>query len=90
MLPRLDGMEMCRQLRAKGFTTPILFLTARTSIQDKVLGFDNGADDYLTKPFAFAESHISGLPNRGKTVAFFLGFVSVWPNKILWSHFCES
>lgn len=55
MLPQLDGMELCRRLRAKGYTTPILFLTARTSIQDKVTGLDHGADDYLTKPFAFAE-----------------------------------
>lgn len=55
MLPQLDGMELCRRLRTKGYTTPILFLTARDSIQDKVTGFDHGADDYLTKPFAFAE-----------------------------------
>ena len=55
MLPQLDGMELCRRLRAKGHTTPMLFLSARDSIQDKVMGFDNGADDYLTKPFAFAE-----------------------------------
>ena len=55
MLPQLDGMELCRRLRAKGHTTPMLFLSARDSIQDKVTGFDNGADDYLTKPFAFAE-----------------------------------
>lgn len=55
MLPQLDGMELCRRLRTKGYTTPILFLSARDSIQDKVTGFDHGADDYLTKPFAFAE-----------------------------------
>jgi DNA-binding response OmpR family regulator len=55
MIPQLDGMELCRRLRTKGHTTPMLFLSARDSIQDKVTGFDNGADDYLTKPFAFAE-----------------------------------
>ncbi|MDR4494124.1 MAG: response regulator transcription factor [Nitrospirales bacterium] len=67
MLPKLDGMELCRQLRAKGNTMPILLLTARASIQDKVTGFDIGADDYLTKPFAFAEllARIRALLRRG-------------------------
>jgi len=50
-LPELDGMEVCRQLRAKGRQTPIIFLTARDSVHDKVLGLQQGADDYLTKPF---------------------------------------
>jgi len=54
-LPELDGMEVCRQLRAKGHLTPVVFLTARDSVHDKVLGLDLGADDYLTKPFAFEE-----------------------------------
>jgi two-component system copper resistance phosphate regulon response regulator CusR len=54
-LPELDGMEVCRQLRAKGRLTPVIFLTARDSVHDKVLGLDLGADDYLTKPFAFEE-----------------------------------
>ncbi len=54
-LPELDGMDVCRQLRAKGRLTPIIFLTARDSVHDKVLGLDLGADDYLTKPFAFEE-----------------------------------
>ena len=67
MLPKLDGLELCRQLRAKGYTIPILLLTARASIQDKVTGFDIGADDYLTKPFAFAEllARIRALLRRG-------------------------
>ncbi|WP_454060801.1 response regulator [Candidatus Nitrospira salsa] len=67
MLPKLDGLEVCRQLRAKGNTTPILLLTARASLQDKVTGFDLGADDYLTKPFAFAEllARIRALLRRG-------------------------
>jgi len=54
-LPEIDGMEVCRSLRAKGRLTPIIFLTARDSVHDKVLGLDLGADDYLTKPFAFEE-----------------------------------
>jgi two-component system copper resistance phosphate regulon response regulator CusR len=55
MLPDLDGLEVCRQLRAKGKQVPIIFLTARDAVNDKVLGLDLGADDYLTKPFAFEE-----------------------------------
>jgi len=54
-LPELDGMEVCRELRRKGRLTPVIFLTARDSVHDKVLGLDLGADDYLTKPFAFEE-----------------------------------
>ena len=54
-LPEMDGMEVCRRLRDKGRLTPIIFLTARDSVHDKVLGLDLGADDYLTKPFAFEE-----------------------------------
>ena len=54
-LPEVDGMEVCRSLRAKGRLTPVIFLTARDSVHDKVLGLDLGADDYLTKPFAFEE-----------------------------------
>ncbi|MDQ6747483.1 MAG: response regulator transcription factor [Candidatus Dormibacteraeota bacterium] len=55
MLPGVPGLEVCRRLRAAGDKTPILMLTARTSIDDRVVGLDAGADDYLTKPFAFAE-----------------------------------
>jgi heavy metal response regulator len=54
-LPRLDGLEVCRRLRNERVSTPILLLTARDSIEMKVSGLDSGADDYLTKPFAFAE-----------------------------------
>jgi len=54
-LPEMDGMDVCRALRSKGRLTPIIFLTARDSVHDKVLGLDLGADDYLTKPFAFEE-----------------------------------
>jgi DNA-binding response OmpR family regulator len=55
MLPVMTGIEVCRQLRERKVRTPILMLTARTSVEDRVAGLDAGADDYLTKPFAFAE-----------------------------------
>lgn len=54
-LPDGSGIELCRRLRHAGNTTPILMLTARDAIQDRVTGLDAGADDYLVKPFAFAE-----------------------------------
>lgn len=55
MLPGGSGFDLCRALRAAGLTTPILMLTARDSVDDRVTGLDVGADDYLTKPFAFRE-----------------------------------
>src|SRR5664280_1522517 len=55
MLPGLDGLTLCRDLRARGLTVPVLMLTARDTTGDKVAGLDSGADDYLVKPFAFAE-----------------------------------
>jgi two-component system, OmpR family, response regulator len=55
MLPDLDGFEIAKRLRADGITTPILFLTARDTLEDKAEGFAAGADDYLTKPFSLAE-----------------------------------
>ena len=55
LLPRVDGLEVCRQLRDAGVLTPILLLTARDAEEDKILGLDSGADDYLTKPFSFGE-----------------------------------
>ena len=54
-LPRLDGIEVCRRYRAQGGTAPILMLTARDRLEDKLLGFESGADDYLTKPFELRE-----------------------------------
>ena len=54
-LPDADGMALCRQLRAEGHRLPVLMLTARASLDDRLDGFDAGADDYLPKPFAFAE-----------------------------------
>jgi two-component system, OmpR family, response regulator MprA len=55
MMPRVDGLEVCRRLRAAGDRTPILMLTARDALDDRVLGLDSGADDYLVKPFALRE-----------------------------------
>ena len=55
MLPRRDGIEVCRLLRKQGLQTPILMLTARDAVEDRVRGLDSGADDYLVKPFAFVE-----------------------------------
>ena len=55
MLPVMEGTEICRQARAKGNTTPVLLLTAKSAIDDRVQGLDAGADDYLPKPFAFEE-----------------------------------
>ena len=55
MLPGMDGLEVCRRLRADGVGTPILMLTARDAVEDRVNGLDGGADDYLTKPFSFTE-----------------------------------
>ncbi len=54
-LPRMDGLGILQELRKKKVTTPVLLLTVRAAIEDKVLGLDAGADDYLTKPFAFQE-----------------------------------
>jgi DNA-binding response OmpR family regulator len=55
MMPKKDGIEVCRKLRAKSINTPILMLTAKDTVEDRVRGLDAGADDYLVKPFAFSE-----------------------------------
>ena len=55
MLPKMDGCELLRRLRGRGITTPVLCLTARDTVEDRVRGLDLGADDYLIKPFDFAE-----------------------------------
>ncbi len=55
MLPRMSGFEVCRRIRESGSTMPVLLLTARDAVEDRVFGLDSGADDYLTKPFAFVE-----------------------------------
>src|SRR6476620_4198507 len=55
MLPGIDGFETCRRLRESGIWAPVLMLTARDAVDDRVAGLDGGADDYLTKPFSFEE-----------------------------------
>ncbi|MBI2684301.1 MAG: response regulator transcription factor [Actinobacteria bacterium] len=67
MLPGIDGFETCRKLREGSIWAPVLMLTARDSIQDRVAGLDGGADDYLTKPFSFAElsARLRALTRRG-------------------------
>lgn len=55
MIPKRDGMSVCRELRQRGIRTPVLMLTARDTVDDRVIGLDSGADDYLVKPFAFRE-----------------------------------
>jgi len=55
MLPGIDGMEICRRIRREGIKTPVLMLTAKGRISDKITGLDTGADDYMVKPFSFEE-----------------------------------
>ena len=70
-LPKLDGLAVLRMLREEKVKTPVLLLTARATIEDKVLGLDSGADDYLTKPFAFRE--IFARPSAGPS-----SLLTVW------------
>jgi len=67
MLPDVDGFEACRQFRADGVRLPIIMVTARASVEDRVRGLDGGADDYLTKPFSLAEllARLRSLVRRG-------------------------
>jgi two-component system, OmpR family, response regulator len=68
MLPGIDGFETCRQMRTEGISSPVLILTARGGLEDRLAGLDGGADDYLTKPFAFAEllARLRALVRRGQ------------------------
>jgi two-component system copper resistance phosphate regulon response regulator CusR len=68
MLPKLDGLEVLRQIRHQGKQLPVLFLTARDQVEDRVKGLEFGADDYLVKPFAFSEllARVRALLRRGK------------------------
>ena len=68
MLPGLDGFEVCRRIRARGLWAPVLLLTARDGIENRVRGLDAGADDYLVKPFAFAEltARLRAVLRRGR------------------------
>lgn len=67
MLPELDGFEVCRELRSAGRWAPVLMLTARDEVADRIRGLDAGADDYLTKPFSFGElaARLRALVRRG-------------------------
>jgi two-component system, OmpR family, response regulator len=66
-LPDTDGRDLCQALRARGLQTPVLFLTARDALVDRIAGFDAGGDDYLPKPFAFVElvARVQALIRRG-------------------------
>jgi len=67
MLPGIDGFETCRRLRSEGIWAPVLMLTARDGLEDRIAGLDGGADDYLCKPFSFAEllARLRALGRRG-------------------------
>src|SRR5688572_29419386 len=67
MLPGMDGFEVCRRIRKHGVWVPVLMLTARDAVEDRVAGLDAGADDYLPKPFSFAEplARLRALVRRG-------------------------
>ena len=71
MLPKLDGITLLQQIRILGLDTPVLMLTARDTVSDKITGLDHGADDYLTKPFDFEEllARIRALLRRGRAIA---------------------
>ena len=70
MLPKMDGISVCQKLRAQAKNTPIIMLTAKDEVDDRVKGLEAGADDYLTKPFSFAEllARIKALSRRGREV----------------------
>ena len=76
-LPIKNGLEVCRELRAEGSTVPVLMLTARDAVHDRIAGLDTGADDYLTKPYAFHEllARVRAITRRGP--AFSSDIVSV-------------
>jgi DNA-binding response OmpR family regulator len=79
MLPELDGFEVLRRLRGRGVSVPILLLTARNAVEDRVRGLDLGADDYLPKPFAFEElvARLRALLRRGTGAAGVLSYADV-------------
>jgi two-component system copper resistance phosphate regulon response regulator CusR len=70
MLPKRDGLEVCREIRQRGLTTPVLMLTARDAVPDRIAGLDIGADDYLVKPFEFSEvlARLRALLRRGPSL----------------------
>ncbi|MCC3417793.1 MAG: response regulator transcription factor [Microcoleus sp. PH2017_01_SCD_O_A] len=88
MLPKIDGITLCQGLRRQGLKTPVLMLTARDTSNDKVIGLDAGADDYVVKPFDFPElaARIRALLRRGSTT---LPPVLEWENLRLNPNTCE-
>lgn len=88
MLPKMDGIALCRKLRSAGYTTPVLMLTARDTVSDRVLGLDAGADDYLVKPFHLQElsARIRALLRRGDSM---LPPVLEWQGIQLDPNLCE-
>lgn len=71
MMPKMDGLEVVKKIRAEGNHIPVIFLTARSELDDKILGLDTGADDYLTKPFAMKEllARLRAITRRSGEVA---------------------
>jgi two-component system response regulator MprA len=78
-MPALDGLAVCRRLRGKGLPTPILMLTARDAVADRVAGLEAGADDYLVKPFAIQElvARLRALTRRGRTTEPLLAYADL-------------
>jgi two-component system, OmpR family, response regulator MprA len=79
LMPMLDGLDTCRALRGRGYATPVLVLTARDAIDDRVAGLEAGADDYLVKPFALREllARVNALLRRTKPVRDLLGYADL-------------
>ncbi len=88
MLPRLNGIQLCQKLRASGYSTPILMLTARDTVADRVVGLDAGADDYVVKPFHLPElsARIRALMRRGEST---LPPILIWGDLHLNPSTCE-
>ena len=86
VMPGLDGLEVCRRLRAVGDNLPILFLTARDEVSDRVAGLDAGADDYLIKPFAYEEmlARVRALLRRRSTESAALRFADLSLDVVTW------
>ncbi|WP_127532328.1 response regulator transcription factor [Paenibacillus kobensis] len=90
MLPKMDGIQVCRELRRQNNAVPIIMLTALQDVTDKIAGLDNGADDYMTKPFSPQElisriqaifRRLSSLPSSGEVTVFEFGRLSVYPEQ---------
>ena len=92
MLPVMDGLTMLQKLREKGISTPVLLLTAKSEVQDKILGLDTGADDYLTKPFVAGElmARIRAMTRRkGEMVDHVLQYGDLTLNRDTYELACE-